>query len=63
MEIKIFEVCRAIVFNDSSFLMQDEWIAFSKRVQSTIDPGNLHPFDDLLDIILRCASLRSRWVS
>ncbi|CAG9998590.1 unnamed protein product [Clonostachys byssicola] len=60
MEIKIFEVCRAIVFNDSSFLMQDEWIAFSKRVQSTIDPSNLHPFDDLLDIILRCASLRSR---
>lgn len=63
MEIKIFEVCRAIVFNDSSFLMQAEWIAFSKRVQSTIDTSNFHTFDDLLDIILRCASLRSRWVS
>lgn len=57
LEIKIFEVCRAIIFNESTFLAVKEWRELSVRLQA---PGQPHPLDTLLDIVVMCSSLRVR---
>ncbi|CAM1509580.1 Fc.00g033190.m01.CDS01 [Cosmosporella sp. VM-42] len=57
MEVKIFEVCRAIVFNEPTFLATPEWAALSSdlRSKSGISWNSL---DALLDVIVMCSTLR-----
>ncbi|KAH7165323.1 hypothetical protein EDB81DRAFT_942388 [Dactylonectria macrodidyma] len=59
-EVKIFEVCRAIVFNEPTFLAQPKWRALSGKFQADLNGTEIHPLDDLLDIIVACSSLRVR---
>lgn len=60
MEVKIFEVCRAIVFNEPTFLAQSKWKALSAKLQTDLVETEAHPLDELLDIIVACSSLRVR---
>lgn len=61
MEAKIFEVCRAIIFNEPTFLTMPEWIRLSSDLRQDVDEGfNYHPLDILLDIITKCSALRVR---
>lgn len=59
-EVKIFEVCRAIVFNEPTFLAQPKWRALSSKFQADLSDPEIHPLDELLDIIVACSSLRVR---
>ncbi|KAF7552502.1 hypothetical protein G7046_g7390 [Stylonectria norvegica] len=56
MEVKVFEVCRAIVFNQPSFLARPEWTALSTSPEGV----PWHPLDAILDIIVMCTTLRAR---
>lgn len=60
MEVKIFEVCRAIIFNEPTFLAQSKWKALSAKLQTDLVEMEAHPLDELLDIIVACSSLRVR---
>ncbi|RSM11679.1 hypothetical protein CEP52_002890 [Fusarium oligoseptatum] len=58
-EIRIFEVCRAIIFNGPSFLADPGWQNLSAKLQG-LDADQSHPLDALLDIIVLCSTLRVR---
>ncbi|KAF4989619.1 hypothetical protein FDECE_14655 [Fusarium decemcellulare] len=60
LEIKIFEVCRAIVFNEPTFLANVEWQDLSTKLEEAVGAGQSHPLDALLDIITLCSTLRVR---
>ncbi|KAM5350181.1 hypothetical protein ACJ41O_006686 [Fusarium nematophilum] len=59
LEIKIFEVCRAIVFNEETFLADPGWRNLSVSLRGTAE-GRVHPLDALLDVIVSCSTLRVR---
>ncbi|KAH6856469.1 hypothetical protein B0I37DRAFT_76615 [Chaetomium sp. MPI-CAGE-AT-0009] len=61
-ESKIFEVCRAILFNAPSFLAEDGWMALSASLRSSSTTWNTSQkgLDSLLDIVVLCSSLRVR---
>jgi hypothetical protein len=63
-ESKIFEVCRAILFNQPSFLAEDGWLALSASLRSSSTTWNesQKALDVLLDIVVLCSSLRVRYV-
>lgn len=58
-EIRIFEVCRAIIFNEPTFLANPGWQELSAKLQD-VEDGQSHPLDALLDIIVLCSTLRVR---
>ncbi|KPM44919.1 hypothetical protein AK830_g1635 [Neonectria ditissima] len=60
IEVKIFEVCRAIIFNEPTFLAQSECKALSVKLQTEHVEAEMHPLGELLDIIVSCSSLRVR---
>jgi hypothetical protein len=59
-EIRIFEVCRAIIFNEPTFLADPRWQNLSAKLQELKDDEQSHPLDALLDIIVFCSTLRVR---
>ncbi|KAH7242158.1 hypothetical protein BKA59DRAFT_440991 [Fusarium tricinctum] len=59
-EIRIFEVCRAIIFNEPTFLAQEEWRKLVQRMKESKGKDGAHSLDDLLDIIVLCSTLRVR---
>ncbi|KAH6889493.1 hypothetical protein B0T10DRAFT_538474 [Thelonectria olida] len=59
-EVKIFEVCRSVVFNEPSFLTQAEWAHLSMDLQSKTEGKKPHSLDALLHITVRCSSLLVR---
>ncbi|KAH7259534.1 uncharacterized protein BKA55DRAFT_562715 [Fusarium redolens] len=58
-EIRIFEVCRAIIFNESTFLAKSDWRCLTQQMRAK-EQGNSDPLDELLDIIVSCSTLRVR---
>ncbi len=61
-ESKIFEVCRAIVFNQPTFLAEEKWMTLSASLREASISSSQKALDALLDIVVMCASLRVRYV-
>jgi hypothetical protein len=62
-ESKIFEVCRAIVFNRPTFLAEERWISLSASLRVSSNWGKSQQgLDALLDIVVMCSSLRVQYV-
>ncbi|KAI6269341.1 hypothetical protein MCOR28_007782 [Pyricularia oryzae] len=57
-ESKIFEVCRAVVFNQPTFLADEKWMALSASLRAYSLCSSQKVLDALLDIVVMCASLR-----
>src|SRR5690349_11754211 len=60
-EIRIFEVCRAIIFNEPTFLANSEWRLLTAGMHPEWQ-GDDHGLNALLDIITLCSTLRVRYV-
>lgn len=60
IEAKIFEVCRAIIFNENTFLTGLEWMTLSVNLRQQEDDAGWNHLDALLDIIIECSALRVR---
>ena len=60
LEAKIFEVSRAIVFNQPTFLVSNEWMVLSSSMRVNMPNAFCRLMDELLDIIALCAALRVR---
>ena len=61
-ESKIFEVCRAVVFNQPTFLAEEKWIALSASLREPSISSSQKALNALLDIVVMCASLRVKYV-
>ncbi|KAK4158157.1 hypothetical protein C8A00DRAFT_11007 [Chaetomidium leptoderma] len=57
-ESKVFEVCRSVVFNQPSFLAEEKWMALSASLRPSLTSRSQRALDLLLDIVVRCSSLR-----
>ncbi|KAH8678432.1 hypothetical protein BX600DRAFT_493694 [Xylariales sp. PMI_506] len=63
IQAKVFEVSRTILFNESSFLTQPEWMDMSRSLFMDDDElVDQHPLNALLDIMAMCSQLRVRVV-
>ena len=63
-ESKVFEVCRAIVFNRPTFLAEERWMALSASLRaSSTWSRSQQALDALLDIVVMCSSLRVQYVA
>ncbi|RBR12500.1 uncharacterized protein FIESC28_08624 [Fusarium coffeatum] len=58
-EIRIFEVCRAIIFNEPTFLANSEWRFLTASIHPN-EHGKDCGLNSLLDIITLCSTLRVR---
>ncbi len=61
-ESRIFEVCRAIIFNQPTFLAEEKWMALSACLRASSMSSSQKALDGLLDIVVLCASLRVQYV-
>ncbi|KAF5588100.1 hypothetical protein FPCIR_7291 [Fusarium pseudocircinatum] len=61
-EIRIFEVCRAIIFNEPTFLAKADWRCLTRKMRAK-EQGDSDPLDELLDLIISCSTLRVRAIS
>jgi hypothetical protein len=62
-ESKVFEVCRAIVFNRPTFLAEERWMALSASLRASSNwSTSQQGLDALLDLVVLCSSLRVRYV-
>ncbi|KAH7347253.1 hypothetical protein B0T11DRAFT_322065 [Plectosphaerella cucumerina] len=54
VQVRAFEVCRSIIFNDASFLATPEWVEAIRGM------GDSHLPEQVLEIVASCADLRAR---
>ena len=60
-EIRMFEVCRAIIFNEPTFLANSEWRILTASIHPN-EQGKDCGLNALMDIITSCSTLRVRYV-
>ncbi|OHF02222.1 hypothetical protein CORC01_02502 [Colletotrichum orchidophilum] len=65
IQARTFEVCRSIIFNQSSFLAAPEWMKLTGSLSQTAtmkDHASLDhaSLDDLLNLVVLCSRLRAR---
>ncbi|KAF9775664.1 hypothetical protein IL306_006215 [Fusarium sp. DS 682] len=58
-EVRIFEVCRSIIFNESTFLANPDWKYLTNEMLARCQSSD-QSLDELLDIIVSCSTLRVR---
>ncbi|KAI1867942.1 hypothetical protein JX265_003996 [Neoarthrinium moseri] len=57
LQARMFEVCRAVVFNESTFLTTPGWVALSSESWTGNGSWEWSPLDGLLDAISMCSKL------
>lgn len=62
IQARTFEVCRAIIFNESTFLSNPDWLELTGNLVGDSLTGERSPQDALLDLVVMCSSLRVRFV-
>jgi hypothetical protein len=62
LTFRVFEVCRALIYNDSTFLDQPSWGLLMKDVWSGQGAVDWHPKEALLDLMISCSTLSMRYV-
>ncbi|KAK0376355.1 hypothetical protein CLIM01_06289 [Colletotrichum limetticola] len=60
IQARTFEVCRSIIFNQSSFLAAPEWMKVTRNLSEEANIQSRASVDDILNIIVLCSRLRAR---
>lgn len=60
IQARVFEVCRTILFNESTFLTEPLWAKASRKLWLGDFASEWRPLDSLLDIMVMISSLRVR---
>ncbi|KAK1522055.1 uncharacterized protein CCOS01_09767 [Colletotrichum costaricense] len=60
IQARTFEVCRSIIFNQSSFLAAPEWMKVTQNLSEEANIQSRVSVDDILNIIVLCSRLRAR---
>ena len=59
LTLRIFEISRALIYNDSTFLAESKWIELTDTVRNNSNYLD-HPKEELYDVMICCSSLRIR---
>ena len=59
LEVRVFEVSRAVLFTSSTILAQPAWVELSKELWAGTE--GWHPKEALLDLMIQCSDLASRY--
>lgn len=62
LQARVFEVSRALLLGESTFLSNPEWIALSESIRANGRDSH-RSLDALLDLIVRCSNLRVKYGS
>ena len=60
LTIRVFEISRALLFTQETFLVQPEWTNLMQELWNDQEFQDLHPKEALFDIIILCSSLAVR---
>jgi len=60
--VRVYEICRALIFNEETFLDEPGWKALTHQIWENAQSG-WHPKEDLLGLMVSCISLNMRYVS
>ena len=59
LSVRVFEICRALIFNDYTFLGEPKWRELAANIWR-INENNWHPKETLFDLMISCCSLSMR---
>ncbi|KAH8679029.1 hypothetical protein BGZ60DRAFT_402378 [Tricladium varicosporioides] len=60
LTFRVFEVCRALIYNDSTFLDQPGWRLLMEEIWTGSGAVDWHPREALLNLMISCSSLSMR---
>jgi hypothetical protein len=58
---RVFEICRALIYSEPTFLWQNEWKLLTQKIWENSNNA-WHPKEDLFDLMIICSSLAHRYV-
>lgn len=58
--VRVFEICRALIYNENTFLCDDQWGRLTEELWEGESQLDWHPKEALLDLMVACASLSYR---
>lgn len=62
LTVRIFEICRSLIYTEPSFLFIDDWVSLMGRMWEGDFATEWHPKEALFDIMTSGASLSCRYV-
>ncbi|KAL6230302.1 hypothetical protein BDW75DRAFT_248787 [Aspergillus navahoensis] len=60
LTVRIFEVCRALIYSEPTFLCQPEWMSLMTMIGNENDDNDWHPKELLFDLMITCSSISHR---
>lgn len=62
LTVRVFEVCRALIYSEPTFLCQPEWMSLMVKIENENDDNEWHPKELLFDLMITCSSISHRQV-
>lgn len=61
LTIRVFEICRALIYAEPTFLADRDWVDLMKHIWDDKDGSQeWHPKEGLFDLMIACSSLSHR---
>ncbi|KUL85266.1 hypothetical protein ZTR_07925 [Talaromyces verruculosus] len=60
LTVRVFEICRALIYSEPTFLCQPEWMSLTTKIWSEDDKNHWHPKELLFDLMIACSSISDR---
>ncbi|PKX88460.1 uncharacterized protein P174DRAFT_398012 [Aspergillus novofumigatus IBT 16806] len=60
LTVRVFEVCRALIYSEPTFLCQPEWMSLMVKIENENDDNEWHPKELLFDLMIKCSSISHR---
>jgi hypothetical protein len=62
LTVRVFEVCRALIYAEPTFLSEERWKLIMLKLWAT-SSHDWHPKESILDLMIDCTALRFRYVA
>ncbi|KAL5359303.1 hypothetical protein BJX96DRAFT_56290 [Aspergillus floccosus] len=60
LTVRVFEICRALIYPEPTFLCRPEWISLTTEIWNEDLKNNWHPKERLFDLMITCSSISHR---
>lgn len=57
LTVRVFEICRAIIYSEPTFLSQPKWMSLNIAIRRQDIGSTLHPKEHLFDLMIKCSTL------
>lgn len=62
LTVRVFEICRALIYSEPTFLCQPEWMSLMTKIWNEDVNNHWHPKEMLFDLMIICSSTSHRQV-